>query len=198
MNRLLMILALLIFLLSACSNNDSKSNIISAVELTERENAILSTISDKSFVFDFNIDSEYKKVSVWIEKYEFGEMVHDKISPITTQVEGNGSIIFATSKVDDNQKQHTFNIGISSIGSTGSISGLDTSSFDLDGMSSVWGSFQEVNNSVEGEVVLASICYSTDGHMRSLTTDFYQDVDSHMNELENYDVVYLLKAEFIK
>lgn len=198
MYRLLMILALLIFLLSACSNNDSKSNIISAGKLTERENAILSTISDKSFVFDFNIDSEYKVLSAWIEKYEFGEMVHDKISPMTTPVEGEGSIIFATSKIDDNQKkQHTFNIGISSNGSTGSISGFDTISNDLDSMSSVWGSFQEENKSIEGEIVLASICYLSDGHMRSLTTDFYNNVDDHMNELENYDVVYLLKAEFL-
>ena len=177
-------------------NNNAKSNTISAAELTERENAILSTTSDKSFVFDFNIDSEYKVVSVWVEKYEFGELVDDKISSITTQVEGNGSIIFATSKVDDSQKQHTFNIGISGNGSMGSISSFDTNSYDLDAMSSVWGNFQEENNSIEGEVVLASICYSSDGRMSSLTTDFYKDVDGHMNELEDYDVVYLLKAEF--
>lgn len=194
-----MIVALLLFLLSACSNNDSKSTIISAGKLTERENAILSTVSDKSFVFDFKIDSEYKVVSAWIEKYEFGEMVQDKISPMTTPVEGDGSIIFATSKIGDNQKkQLTFNIGISSNGSTGSISGFDTTSFDLDSMSSVWGSFQEENKLIEGEVVLASICYVSDGHMRSLTTDFYNDVDGHLHELENYDVVYLLKAEFKK
>ncbi|MDW0117204.1 hypothetical protein QTL97_09665 [Sporosarcina thermotolerans] len=198
MNRLFMIVALLLFLLSACSNNDSKSNIISAAELTEREKALLSTISDKSFVFDFNIDSEYKVVSAWIEKYEFGEMVHNKISPMTTPVEGDGSIIFVTSKVNANQQQPTFNIGVSGNGSTGSISGLDTTSYDLDSMSSVWGSFQEENKSIEGEVVLASICYVSDGPMRSLTTDFYNDVDGHMNKLENYDVVYLLKAEFKK
>lgn len=194
----ILIVFLLVFALSACNNNSSKSNTISAVELTERENAILSTTSDKSFVFDFNIDNEYKEVSVWIEKYESGKLVDDKISHITTQVEENGSIIFATSKRDDSQKQHTFNIGIRSNGSTSSISGFDTISDGLDDMSSVWGNFQEENITIEGEALLASICYSNDESMASLTTDFYKDVDGHLNELEDYEVVYLLKTEFIK
>ncbi|WP_262176455.1 hypothetical protein [Saccharococcus sp. Marseille-Q5394] len=198
MKRLLIIVALLVFVLSACVTNDAKSHSISAVELTERENAILSTTSDNSFVFDFNVDSEYKEVSVWIEKYELGKLVNDRISSITSQVEENGSIIFATSKAVGSQKQYTFNIGISSNNSIGSTSRIETNSDDLGAMSSVWGNIQGENNSIEGEVVLASICYSTDGHMSSLTTDFYQDVDGYMNELENYDVVYLLKAEFNK
>jgi len=198
MKRLFIILALLVFVLSACVNNNAKSNTISAVELTERESAILSTTSDKSFVFDFNIDSAYKEVSVWIEKYELGKLVDDKISSISTPVEENGSIIFATSKADGSRKQHTFNIGISGNGSLGSISNFETNSDDLDAMASVWGNLQEENNSIEGELVLASICYSSDGSMSSLTSDFYKDVDGHMSELEDYDVVYLLKAEFNK
>ena len=198
MKRLFIIVALLVFVLSACVNNNTKSNTISAVELTERENAILSTTSDISFVFDFNIDSAYKEVSVWIEKYELGKLVDDKISSLTTQVEENGSIIFATSKADGSRKQHTFNIGISGNDSMSSISHIETNLDDLDAMSIVWGNLQEENNSIEGEVLLASICYSSDGSMSSLTTDFYKDADGHMNELEDYDVVYLLRAEFNK
>src|SRR5690606_39433978 len=157
----ILILTQLILILSACENNNSKLNTISAVELTERENAILATTSGKSFVFTFNIDNEYKEASVWIEKYESGKLVDDKLSQITSEVMGNGSIIFATSNTDDSQNQLTFNIGISSNNSIGSISGFDANSNGLDNMSSVWGNFQEVNTSIEGEVVLASICYST-------------------------------------
>jgi hypothetical protein len=201
MNKLFasLILALLVFALSACGNNTSKSNAISVVELTERENAILSTISDKSFVFDFNIDNEYKEASVWIEKHEAGELVNDKLSFLTTKVGTNGSIILTVSKTNDNAKQHMFNIGISSNGGSSSISGFDKNPNGLDNMSSVWGNFQGENTSIEGEVVLASICYSNDENgMSSLTADFYKDVESNMNELEKYDVVYLFKTEFIK
>jgi hypothetical protein len=70
------------------------------------------TTSDQSFVFDFNIDSEYKEVAVWIGKYESGELVDDELSHISTQVEGNGSIIFASSKTNDIEQQQSYNIGI--------------------------------------------------------------------------------------
>ena len=123
-------------------------------------------------------------------------MVNDRVGFITSQVKENGSIIFATSKAVGNQKQYTFNIGISSNNSVDSTSYIEEKSEDF--MSGIWGNIQGEKNSFEGEVVLASICYSTDGDMRILTTDFYQDVDGHMYELENYDLVYLLKAELNK
>ncbi|MFF2448389.1 hypothetical protein ACFVSW_14935 [Neobacillus sp. NPDC058068] len=195
----LIISALLVFTLSACNKNNSKSNTVSVAELATKENAMLTTTSDKSFVFDFNVDSEYKDVSVWIEKYESGKLVDDKISHITSQIEENGSIIFALPKTNESTKQLTFNIGISSNSSTDSISGFDSNSNGLDKMSSVWGNIQEGNTSIEGETVLASICYSNDkSGMSSLSSDFYKDVDGHMNALKKYDVVYLLKAEFIR
>ncbi|MBE1553842.1 hypothetical protein [Sporosarcina limicola] len=198
MKKLFSIVALSVCMLSACVTNDSQSNTISTVELSERENAFLTITSDKSFVFDFDIDDEYKVLSVWVEKYEFGKLVDDKISSIITPVEKSGSIIFATAKADHSRNQQTFNIGISSNDSTRSISSFDDNAAGVDKMSSVWSDFQEKNMPIEGEVVLASICYSSnESGMSSLRNDFYKDVDGHMSELEEYDVVYLLKAEFI-
>ena len=198
MKRTLTILlsALLLFILSAC--DDSNSNTVSVAELTDRERTILLSSSDKSFVFDFNINKEYKEVTVWIEKYESGNLVEDKIADLTAQVDGDGSIIFTTPKLNDNQKQTTFNIGISGKDGDSSSSAFDPKSNEVDDMSSVWGYFAGENTIIEGETVLASICYSNDGRMNSLSADFYQDVAGHINELEKYDVVYLFKADFIK
>jgi len=198
MKRLFTLVALLVFVLGACANNNSKSNTISAVELTEREHAIITTTSDKSFVFEFNTDSDYKEVSVWVEKYESGKLVNDAISSLITDVEENGSIIFATSNPDDSGKKQTFNIGISGNGGISFVSNFETTSDDLDAMGSVSNNLEGKNNSIEGVLLLANIGYSSDGTMSSLTTDFYEDFEGHMNELEKYDVVYLLKAEFNK
>lgn len=199
MKKLFAILVPLVFVLSACKSNDAISNTISVAELTERENAILSTTSDQSFVFDFNVDNDLDEVSVWIEKYESGKLVDDQISFMTSSVEESGTIVFANSNRDGNQKYPSFNIGVSSKGSTSSIRGFDSDPRDLGEMSSVWSHFQEASHSiVEGEVVLASICYSSEGTMSSLTTDFYKDVESHIDELKKYDVAYLLKTEFKK
>ncbi|MFC4387907.1 hypothetical protein ACFOZ1_08790 [Gracilibacillus marinus] len=201
---ILLIFALLVFTLSACDENNSeantnasKDNTISVVELTERENAILATTTDQAFIFDFNIDDEYKNASVWVEKYEFGKFVDDEMGQLTTQVEKNGSIVVAIPKIGDNQ-QFNFNVGISSEGSTGSISGFDANSNELENMLNVSASFQEKSTSIEDEVVLASICYSDSNGMNSLTSDFYKDVEGHMDELKAYNVVYLIKAEFME
>ena len=198
MKRLFTLAALLVFVLSACASNNMKTNTISAVELTERENAILTTISDKSFVFDFKIDSQYKEVTVWVEKYESGKLVNDAISSLITDVEGKGSIIFATSNRDDSGKKQTFNIGISGNGGIGSVSNFETTSDDLEAMASVWNNLEGKSNSIEGELLLANIGYSSDGTMSSPSTDFYEDFKGHMNELEKYEVAYLLKAKFNK
>jgi len=199
MKRTLTILAsaLLLFILSACDDSNSNSNTISVSELTDRENAILSSSSDKSIVFDFNIDKEYKEVTVWIEKYEFGNLVEDKLSELTMQVEGDGSIILTTPKISYSQNQPIFKSAISSKEGVSTRSAFDPNSDGLDDMSSVWGPFPTENTIIEGEVVLGSICYSNDGRMNSLSADFYQDVEGHINELEKYDVVYLFKADFI-
>ena len=194
-----LIIVLLLFVLNACNNSDFNSNTISVAKLTDRENTILSTTSDKSFIFDFEIEGEYKEVSVWIEKYEVGELVDDRLSEITTQINESGSIIFSNPKTSNTEKQHTFNIGIGSNGSTESISGYDTNTIDLDNMASVWGSFPEELPLKQDELLLANICYSNDEHgMSSLTTEFYEDLEGNINKLKEYDVAYLLKAEFIK
>ncbi|MBO0586678.1 hypothetical protein [Sporosarcina sp. E16_8] len=198
MKRLITLVALLVFVLSACANSNPKSNTISAVELTEREHAILTTTSDKSFVFDFNTDSDYKEVSVWVEKYESGKLVNDAISSLLTEVEEKGSIIFATSNPDDSGKKQTFNIGIRGNGGISSVSNFETTSDDLDAMASVWNNLEGKSNSIEGELLLAIIGYSSNETMSSLSTGFYEDFEGNRKELEKYDVVYLLKAEFNK
>ncbi|MEK3766179.1 hypothetical protein [Solibacillus sp. FSL K6-4121] len=176
----------------------SNKNTISVAALTDRENAILSSITDQSFVYDFNTEKEYKEVSVWIERYESGNLAENKIAELTMEVEGEGSIIFSTSKTNSSSKEMPFSITISNNESVSSIYASDTNSKNLDNMSSVWGNFRGDNISIADEVVLGSICYSNDGRMNSLTAEFYQDVNGHINEIEKYEVVYLLKANFNK
>lgn len=181
-----------------CSQNDADANTISISELTEREDAILSITSEQSFVFDFNIDDEYKEAAVWIEKYEAGDLIDDRLGYMTTQTEQSGTIIFSFSE-NDSENNNSFNIGIAVEGGVTSIHGSDPNLTDLENMSSVSGNIPEKQAVYNGEVVLASISYSQDEDgIQSLTTDFYEDAASHMNELEEYEFTYLLKAEFIK
>jgi len=189
------IVLLLLMALSACS--DTKPGTISAAELTERENEILSTTSENSFVFNFDTDGDFKEVAVWLEKYEGVQLVNEKISHITSGVEKIGSIIFATT-TNSSDKNKSFDIGIGSNGGAFSINGFDPDSSDLENMASTWNSFHGNKKLGEEEVVLASICYSSSGNISSFTEDFFDDPDTHMDELNKCDVAYLLKAEFKK
>jgi hypothetical protein len=66
-------------------------------------------------------------------------------------------------------------------------------------MASLSGSSLEENHPIKGEMVLASICYASDeGVIGSPSWDFYNDVEGHINEIKDYDVVYLIRSEFIK
>lgn len=191
------ILSLLLFSLVACKADGQKSeNILSVPELTAREKAILENSCEHSFLIDFSVDDTYKEMSVWVEKYEFGELVEPEMGRMTTGIEKNGTIIFTTSKTDDDQKRSMFNVSIQNDDGTDTFTYPET----IDEMdSSVWGSAGKLKINSTNKLALASICYSSNQEgIHSLSTDFYSDMEGHMDELKEYDVVYLLRSEFTK
>lgn len=193
------ILTLIAFTLSACNNNKVKSNTIMKAELTDREEAILAFTSNQSFIFDFSSE-KYNEVSVWIEKYEFGNLVNEQIGYISTGIADTGSIILTANESNTTPNQIFFNIGINSDGITNSSSTTDTiSNNSNEGVMTVWGSIGEEMEITNEEMALGSIYFSWgDGSTSSLTSSFYKDVEVRLNEIENYDVVYLLRSKFVK
>jgi len=81
----------MLFLLVACNSNP---NTITVAELTEREEVILSTTADQSFVFQFHReDDQSKELSIWMQKYESGKLVGEKKNNISLEVSETGTII---------------------------------------------------------------------------------------------------------
>lgn len=202
MKRLSIILvALLVLLLSACQNDQSKSNVIFASELNDKENIILTTVSEQSFVFDYQIDTEYSEVIVWIEKYQSGELQDDKIGYISTEpAEDSGTIILSTSKPMSQEEQQTYYIGIGDEGKTASSSIVLDQKSNTDHFSMVSGQIvEEKALDDEKENVLATIAYSDNEYgVSSISSDFYEDPETHLDELKEYDEVYLFKAKFVE
>ena len=165
------IISLLSFSLVACKADDPKpENTLSVPELSAREKAILENTSEHSFLIDFNVDDTYKKMSVWVEKYEFGKLVEPEMGRMTTAIKDNGTIIFTTSKTVDGQNLSMFNISIQND------DGTDTATYPetIDEKdSSVWGSPSKFNINNTKKLALASICYSSgDEGMHSLSNGF--------------------------
>ncbi|MEK4485271.1 hypothetical protein MHH81_06650 [Psychrobacillus sp. FSL H8-0484] len=193
MKRILILftLSLLFLSLSACN----EENTLAETELSEREQVLISSVSDQSFVFDFQTGEEYKQITIWVDKYEFGELVDEKISEMTTDIEHNGTIIFTNSPIPDERIETIFTIIVSSDkGSSSSRVVQKLKSTEQ----STWGSNPMENIPLEETATLASISYAN-GHGRSsLSSDFYTDLDKHLNEIKEYDVVYVLKSKFHK
>ncbi|MFA1819278.1 hypothetical protein ACDX78_03560 [Virgibacillus oceani] len=192
---ILSISAMMTFVFSACDSDNSDSGMITEADLTERENAILSITAEQSFVFDYSTDGEYEELTVWVEKYEFGELVDDRLNLLNMAIEEDGSIILATSGETDTENQLSFHNGISTNGNVG-VSRNETTLPD-ETFAGIWGSNPHEMDPAEGELVFASILYSSEeGGSSSLPMNFYEDVDEHINELEEYDIAFLLKGEF--
>ncbi|WP_338749564.1 hypothetical protein [Bacillus sp. FJAT-52991] len=190
------ILTLLVFSLIACDNGNTnlKANTISETKLTEREQAILTTTANQSFIFDFNVDDKYKNVDLWVEKYESGKLV-GKVNDISTEIKNKGTIIFTTSNTIEESNQALFTISVHNDGSTAAGSNQETVPKDY--LSIVSGSNPLDNASITDQMILASICYSSsEDEVSTLSSDFYRDADKHMDELKDYEVVYLLRSEF--
>ncbi|UFT99442.1 hypothetical protein KO561_00080 [Radiobacillus kanasensis] len=211
MKRYLFLFLLVIsFLLTACNkegskeqnlealNDKEKMNYISSVNITDRESAILATTTSYANVFEFNVEDSYNKASVWIEKFVEGKPVEARIGPMTKDIEEKGSIIFTTSSPPQKRNDIIFEIGIHSLEGTSALHNIDTiPAKGLENISSMTDSISRVDVSDE-EIVLASICFSGDRGMSSLSPDFYKDMKHHMDELKRYEVVYVLKGKFLK
>ncbi|RAS76681.1 hypothetical protein [Priestia endophytica] len=200
MRRVLFFAMLTVLTLSlvACDGEGSKNvkaNTISSATLTEREEALLSGTADQSFVFDFNAGDQYKEVAVWVEKYESGKLVK-KLNRMSTEIKNTGTMVFSTAKINEENNQARFSISVHSNEAT--TTGLSSETMKDDDLGMVLGSNPSESISIKDKnIILASIGYpSREEENRTPSTGFYEDVDSHMNELKNYDVVYLLRCTF--
>lgn len=198
MKKLIFIMLVSLWTISLTACSGVESNTIVEAELTDRENEILSTTSKLSFVFDFNIDNEYKEVSLWIEKYEFGELV-DERGGIGTEVMEEGSIIFTTNEPISNQNETLFTIGV--ISNEGTASGRTSDLVPVQGTEgrfTIVGNINEEMDITDEEIVLASIGFSWEESISSFSPDLYTNAEHRSTMLENYEVAYLLVTKFTK
>jgi hypothetical protein len=192
------ILTMLLLSLVACNEDVSKNvktNTISGAKLTEREDMLLAGTADQSFVFDFNANNQYKEVAVWVEKYESGKLVGE-LNRMSTEIKNTGTIIFSTAKVNEENDQTRFSISVHSDDATNTTWSPET--IKDDNLAMVLGENPSESMSIKDKnIVLASMGYSSsEKGISDLSTDFYSDMGSHIDELKNFDTVYLLRCTF--
>lgn len=195
---------MVVIFLSACGNDnhesESNADTISPTELSKREDAIISTTAENSFVFDYKLSTAFKEVEVWIEKYESGKLVDDELNKLSTQIDrDDGMIILAASEIDG---ETTYHLGISDKGGTSST--FNTPDHDSKHKADQLVESSQLTNKKtfkdSEENILATITYSDDENKpgTEITNDFFEKPESHADDLNDYDIAYVLKAKFIQ
>src|SRR5699024_2176026 len=196
MKRLWMfLLVLVVLVLTACSS-ETGENKVQPAKLTDKEEVLLTTLTNTSFMFDYDVTSDVSEVRVWAEKYEAGKLVDEHIVDLMTEAtERKGSIVIATVKSDQEEKTQQHHIGIGDKTGSGSTVVTEEVLKETAGMMSVWGDFEEPRSFATGEeVILATVAHSSaDSSISSISGVFYDKSEVDPSELEDYDIVYVYK-----
>lgn len=196
MKRLWMfLLVLVVLVLTACSS-ETGENKVQPAKLTDKEEVLLTTLTNTSFMFDYEVTSDVSEVRVWAEKYEAGKLVDEHVVDLMTEAtEKTGSIVIATINNENEQKTQQHHIGIGDKSGSGSTVVTDEMSQETDGMMMVWGDLTEPRSfDIGEELILATIAHSSDDTgISSLSNEFYKNADVDTEALVDYDFVYVYK-----
>ncbi|MCC5893962.1 MAG: hypothetical protein JJU16_00740 [Alkalibacterium sp.] len=194
------LILILISFTSACSNGafGAGSNWIREAELTEREEGILATTSDKSLIFDFKMDNTKTTATIRIEKYIFGELIEEEFLHLSTEIENTGSITVTNTTSLTDPNQILLNVGMNFDNGTATLKTYDMIEQGLDGASSIWENVAAEGISYsDGNVILGSFAYSwNEEGMRTVSKEFYEEPEANREEIEEYELLYIIKAEF--
>ena len=95
----------LLFLLGACGDREAKdNNKIAVAELSEREKTLLhATASNILFIYNLSLESQ-GVLNIWMEKYEYGELIAEQIGSVEAAVSEKGQIIVALIEVPQSKQ----------------------------------------------------------------------------------------------
>lgn len=205
MKKILLIFSLLAvaLMLTACVNSDDiHLNSIGQADLSERDDMLLSLGGSRYFAFDFRADETYGYIKTWIERYENGKKTKT-FGRMTTRLEPGKAGMFV---VLMNEKDFARNDWTMAISSGRSLSNDESTQDNPIMEAGNCGSAPFINqrdSKIEGEeVALAGIFYDSmqdgTGAVNSISQEYLNDPESHQNELENLDLVFIVKSEFSK
>lgn len=194
----MLFIVLLVGILSACgvNHNNTKKNQITVADRTEKENIILSTVANESFLFDF-VNTDYEEVTLWVEKYESGKLVDERVAGIGTDIGEAGTIVVAVGDLIEGEHEQVFYLGIGD--ANGGASGRFLFPKPGGEIVTTYGGLTKEKTLTEEEMVLMTVAFSDDEFgVSSISNDFYEDPIAHHNELEKHHTVYVLKAAFMQ
>ncbi|MBD7909492.1 hypothetical protein [Sporosarcina gallistercoris] len=126
------------------------------------------------------MNEEFNEAMVWVEKYEKGILADDPVSSLSSPVDNNGMIIFSMQRPISEFDKTIVNVSISNDEGSSSGQNLDDQPKKFEEMSSAYSTFDGEAKFVGDELILATICFSKNNEMGSLTTEYYENPEAHL------------------
>ncbi|MCC5890378.1 MAG: hypothetical protein JJU01_07400 [Alkalibacterium sp.] len=196
----------LLVLFSACTDESASTAdstlTISEGDLTEREEFLLSSLTEQSFMYDFAIEGGHEGLALYVEKFVYGEQEEYPVgSIIIEEIDESGSLLFAINRPDIESDERSFIFGVESDGNWSTVTSMDRMTIEEDELAATLSESAASDGNdmtvTEGTVILASIIHANgEKGISTLTHEFYEDVEGNLDEIEAYETVYLLTVEF--
>jgi hypothetical protein len=175
-----------------------QQNKIIKADLTNREvNIINGTGCSKYFMFDVQLVDEFSYVSIWVDKYEYGEMTGTTFGGLGSTLNKESNLLnmmMTTHHFKEEDEKWVITIGGAS---------SSTMVKQKGNMMSVWQSVEEIEIK-DGQETIVAVILNADIHndertgMSGVPAEFFMCTENCEEYLKEYDYAYVLKAKFTK
>lgn len=175
-----------------------QQNRIMKADLTNREvNIINGTGCSKYFVFDVQLSDKFSYASIWVDKYESGEMTGKTFGGLGTTLNEENNLLnmmMTTHHLKGEDEKWVIALG------GGSASTLVKQKGN---MMSVWQSVDEIEIK-DGQETIVAVILNDDIEnnertgMSGVPAEFFTCTENCEEYLKEYDYAYVLKAKFTK
>lgn len=181
---------ILLLFLSACSSEP----VISKANLTDKERSILNIGNHYAFAYDYKLSDEYEQIHLMIDRYEFGHKVGVISHNYSTKAQYDEGIIIA--KVTD--LNNGYFSWLLAIGNENNLSSAEFSQHIEAKEINSYGEEFWINENLKIEdnrVILGCVIYkfNDDSYNTPLSEGFYESVNNNIDEIKDYDLVYILR-----
>lgn len=187
----------LLLLLSACGSREAEeTNTIAAADLSEREKTLLhATAGHILFIYNLSLESE-GVLDVWVEKYEYGELLEERIGLVEAAVSKKGQILVALIEVPQS-KQMIIRVSIineAGYESNGGIIKLpDIGAFGYGTLIS------DEGTSLKEDMAIGQLIYAGESNFfKTSQENLGNDPAAIIKELKDRPEVYLVRSSFEK
>ena len=187
----------LLLLLSACGNRETEeTNTIAVADLSEREKTLLhATAGQILFIYNLSLESG-GVLDVWVEKYEYGELLEESIGRVEAAVSKKEQILVGLIEVPQSKQMIVRVAIINEAGyeSNGGIITLpDIGAFGYGTLIS------DEGTSLKKEMAIGQLIYAGESNFfKTSQENLGNDPAAIIKELKDRPEVYLIRSSFNK